>query len=84
MTMWGGNANSNTNVRYLGAGNDRLVLVNAVGATTPANSLNNVYSNTDLNMNGNVRYLGAANDRLYLVNIIGALAPANTISQQLP
>src|SRR5690606_27629148 len=57
MTMWGGNANSNGNVRFLGVANDRLPIISTVGANTLGNVVSSVYHNADLNMNGNVRYL---------------------------
>ena len=84
MTMWGGNANLNANVRYIGPGNDRLVLANSVGVTTPAAIVSNVYSNADINLNSNIRYLGPGNDRLYLLNAVGSQTPGVVITQQLP
>ncbi len=84
MTMWGGNANGNTNVRWFGLGNDDGVILSSVGASTPTATLSSVYHNADVNMNGQVRWFGLASDSGYLLNTIGSTTPTGTILQQLP
>ncbi len=84
MTMWAGNANFNGNVRWLGLQNDQTVVLNAAGASTPNNTLSNVYHFADVNMNGNVRWLGLQNDQTVILNTVGASSPNSTVFQQLP
>src|SRR5690606_20196567 len=84
MTMWGGNANGNTFVSYLGFQPDRQTILSAVGSTTPNEILVGVYHNADVNMNGTVSYLGFQPDRQYVLTTIGTLTPNTTISHQLP
>ena len=84
MAMWGGNANSNANVRWLGAGNDQNAVLAIVGATTPNAIVSNTYHSADVNMNGNVRWLGAGNDQNAILSTVGATTPNAIITQQLP
>jgi hypothetical protein len=79
--MWGGNANSNTAVRFIGLANDKDYLLltapnNGLG-NNPATTISNVYSPSDVNMNRAVRYIGLANDKDYmLINVLGSSASA--------
>jgi hypothetical protein len=66
--MYGGNANSNGNVRYSGPGNDQNALLNGCLGGSKALVLNGVYSTCDLNLNGAVRYSGPLNDQNFLLN----------------
>lgn len=68
--MYGGNANSNTNVRYTGALNDHSTLLDNCLGGNKALVLSNVYSTCDLNMNGVVRYTGPLNDQNFLLNTV--------------
>ncbi|MBS1511188.1 MAG: hypothetical protein JST86_10120 [Bacteroidetes bacterium] len=68
--MWGGNANSNSNVRYLGPSNDQNFLLNTTLGGNTGLILSNTYSNADLNMNGTTRYLGPSNDQNFLLNTV--------------
>jgi hypothetical protein len=72
--MYGGNANSNTTVRYTGpsALNDNFALLNTILGGVKTNILSGVYSVGDLNMNGSVRYTGpsALNDNFFLLNTV--------------
>ncbi len=75
--MWGGNANSNANVRYSGLQNDKDVILNATLGGNASGIVNSTYSNSDLNMNGNVRYSGLSNDKDVLLNtVLGGNASA--------
>ena len=86
--MWGGNANFNGNVRFIGLANDKDYLLltapsNGLG-NNPSAVLSNVYSPSDVNMNRNVRYIGLANDKDFmLINTLGSSA-ANVRNQTLP
>jgi len=79
--MWGGNANSNTNVRYTGLSNDPDRILITLGSNTAA-ILSNIYSNSDVNMNGTVRYSGLSNDPNFILSVLGGNT-ANIIIQQL-
>jgi len=68
--MWGGNANSNTNVRASGLANDLAALQTTLGGNL-SSVLSNVYNNADLNMNGTVRYSGLNNDYAFLSAVLG-------------
>jgi hypothetical protein len=73
--MWGGNANSNTNVRYTGLNNDAGAILTALGGNQ-ALVLNNVYSFADLNMDGTLRYTGLNNDVGVLLGVLGGIQSA--------
>lgn len=66
--MYGGNADSNGNLRYSGPVNDQNALLNGCLGGDKAQVLNGVYSPCDLNMNGAVRYSGPLNDQNFLLN----------------
>ncbi|MDQ3100088.1 MAG: hypothetical protein M3R08_01765, partial [Bacteroidota bacterium] len=83
MTMWAGNANSNTLINYAGTANDRTAILNQLGATTFLTPLAGYYA-TDVNMNGQVSYAGTSNDRTTLLNSLGATTFLTPISEQLP
>jgi hypothetical protein len=62
MLLWPGDANFDGRIKYLGANNDRDVVLATVGAATPQNIVSGVYHVADLNMNGDVRFEGSGND----------------------
>lgn len=68
--MWGGNANSNSSVRYTGGGNDQNQLLNTCLSGNKNAVLSNQYSSCDLNLNGTVRYTGGGNDQNVLLNTV--------------
>ena len=68
--LWGGNANSNTNVKYSGSANDENYLLNTTLGGNKVLILNGVYNTADMNMNGNVKYSGSANDESVLLNTV--------------
>jgi len=78
----GGNANSNTNIKYIGPSNDQNTLLNTclsgvVGATVSG------YYNCDLNMNGQIKYIGPGNDQNFLLNIVLGGIVGTTINQAI-
>ncbi|MDQ3101371.1 MAG: hypothetical protein M3R08_08285, partial [Bacteroidota bacterium] len=83
MTMWAGNANSNTLINYAGTANDRTAILNQLGATTFLTPLAGYYV-TDVNLNGQVSYAGTSNDRTTLLNSLGATTFLTPIIEQLP
>jgi hypothetical protein len=83
MTMWTGNANSNTLVNYSGSANDRTAILNFLGAATFLTPQAG-YNSQDVNMNGVVTYSGSNNDRTTLLNSLGASTFLTPIVEQLP
>ena len=67
---------------YNNADNDRASILTAVGASTPLNTVYNVYMLQDVNMDRKVRYNNAGNDRVIILNNVGASTPLNIITQQ--
>lgn len=68
--MFGGDANSNSNVRYSGPGNDQNTLLNSCLSGDKSAILSKVYQTCDLNLNGTVRYSGPLNDQNFLLNTV--------------
>jgi hypothetical protein len=66
--MWGGNVNSNSNVRFGGLNNDLAALVAALGGNQGA--VLSIYSPADINMDGLVRFGGLNNDLAALVAVL--------------
>lgn len=67
---YGGNANSNNNVRYNNTANDRAAVLAALGGNE-AGVLTNVYNRADVNMNAVVRYNNSNNDRSFILSVLG-------------
>ena len=82
--LWDGDATVDGKVAYNGAGNDRIDVLNTVGASTPGNTITNTYSTKDVNMDGNVNYNGGGNDRITILNVVGASTPGSIIYKHLP
>ncbi len=82
--LWGGNANFNSNVRYIGLSNDKdFILINTL-SLNPSATLLEVYSSADVNMNRNVKYIGLNNDKDFIIiNVLGNNVSAIR-TQQLP
>jgi hypothetical protein len=68
-SLWGGNANSNTNTKYSGPSNDENFLINTTLGGNKGLIVNG-YNNADLNLNGQVKYSGPGNDESVLLNTI--------------
>ncbi len=81
--LWAGDANTNGTILYLGAGNDRDLVLVAIGGSVPTLSVSG-YLRTDVNMDGQVKYTGGANDRDPMLLNIGGSVPTNFRVAQLP
>ncbi len=81
--MWTGNANNNHQLKYIGADNDRDLILNTVGASTPTSVIAG-YHNEDLNLDGYVKYMGVNNDRDLILLNIGGSTPGAVRIEQLP
>ncbi|MBK6473362.1 MAG: hypothetical protein IPF95_01465 [Flavobacteriales bacterium] len=84
MCLWPGDANFNGDVKYTGIGNDRDLILTAIGGATPTNTVTNTYSPLDINMDGTIRYTGTNNDRDIILETIGGVVPTATRAEQLP
>jgi hypothetical protein len=70
--LWGGNMNSNANVRYTGGANDKDYLLITTLGNNQFTIINNSYNAADGNMNKSVRYTGGANDKDFiLITVLG-------------
>ena len=78
--MWGGNANSNTNVKYSGPSNDEGQILNTCLSGNKGAVING-YLNCDINMNGVLRYSGPNNDEGFLLNTILGGVKGTVITQ---
>ena len=76
-----GDVNMDKTVVYTGQNNDRDVILQAIGGTTPTATLNGVYRREDLNLDGVVKYTGQSNDRDLVLQAVGGTIPTNTRSQ---
>jgi len=67
--LWPGDVNRDGRVKYVGPGNDRDLLLIAIGGAV----LNTAsgYRSEDVNMDGVVKYVGADNDRDVILQTIG-------------
>lgn len=79
-----GDANGNGTVAYAGAGNDRDLVLQAIGGIVPTNTVNGTYARRDVNLNGTISYSGSNNDRDVILQAIGGLVPTATRTEQLP
>jgi hypothetical protein len=82
--MWGGNVNSNANIRYSGPSNDNAFLLSTILGGINTLILSNVYSAGDINMNRNVRYSGPGNDNAFLLSTVLGGISTTLITQQIP
>ncbi|MCB0763530.1 MAG: hypothetical protein KDB84_02415 [Flavobacteriales bacterium] len=81
--LWPGDVNGNGQVKYTGAGNDRDLILQAVGGSTPTNTAAG-YLPADVNMDGIVKYTGANNDRDVILQTIGGSVPTAVRTVQGP
>lgn len=82
--LWPGDVNGDKKVQYTGSGNDRDLILTAVGSNTPNNQVFTTYSRTDVNMDGTIKYTGSKNDRDPILISVGSTTPSNVIYEQIP
>jgi hypothetical protein len=83
MMLWPGNTNSDVQVKYTGTGNDRDVLVSALGGVVLTGTVQS-YHPGDVNLDGLVKYTGSDNDRDVILSTIGGVIPTAVVTEQLP
>lgn len=81
--LWPGDATGDGVVKYAGSGNDRDLVLSAIGGSVPTASVTG-YLPGDVDLNGLVRYTGAGNDRDAILRTIGGSVPTNIRTEQLP
>lgn len=81
--MFAGDVDANSELRYVGNGNDRDPILSRVGGSTPTNTVAG-YFPEDVNMDGVVSYVGGNNDRDPILLNIGGSDPTATRAAQLP
>ena len=81
--MWAGDVNFDGELIYTGNGNDRDLILFAIGGVIPTNSVNG-YRAEDVDLDGSVIYTGQNNDRDIILQNIGGVVPTNTRVEQLP
>ncbi len=81
--LWAGDVSGDGIVMYTGNGNDRDVILQAIGSVVPSNTVNG-YAVEDVNLDGVVRYTGANNDRDLILQVIGGVAPTSIRVSQAP
>ena len=81
--LWPGDATGDGVVKYAGSGNDRDLVLSAIGGSVPTASVTG-YLPADVDLNGLVRYTGAGNDRDAILRTIGGSVPTNIRTEQLP
>lgn len=82
-TLWSGDVSFDGEVKYVGAGNDRDPILQAIGGNTPTNTATG-YGQTDVDLSGTSSYVGAGNDRDPILVSIGGSVPTNTRRDFLP
>lgn len=81
--LWAGDLNGDGELKYVGQGNDRDPILQAIGGNVPTNSVAG-YKLEDINLDGFVRYVGNDNDRDPILQNIGGSVPTNVRQAQLP
>ncbi len=84
--LWPGNVNFGSgvqNVKYTGVGNDRDLVLQRIGSTTPNGAVPG-YWKEDVNLDGLVKYTGSGNDRDFVLTTTGSTTPNGIRAEQLP
>jgi uncharacterized protein (TIGR02145 family) len=81
--LWSGDVTFDGRVQYVGDGNDRDVVLQAIGGVVPTNTVNG-YEASDVNLNGITRYTGEGNDRDPILNAIGGVVPTRIREGYIP
>lgn len=83
MAMWSGDVSFDGKVQYTGEGNDRDLVLQAIGGVVPTSTATG-YGSSDLNLDGSMRYTGDGNDRDQILRTIGGAVPTNIREGYLP
>lgn len=69
-TLWPGDVNRDGQIKYQGSGNDRGLVLGAIGGTMITTTVTG-YHTADVNLNGHIKYQGSGNDRGIVLASIG-------------
>lgn len=83
LALWAGDVNYDSEVMYTGGGNDRDIILTAIGGSVPTNTVSG-YRQEDVNLDGTVIYTGSDNDRDIILQNIGGVVPTNIKGGTLP
>ena len=83
MTLFAGNSNFDSSIRYVGNENDRDLILLKIGGILPT-AVTSGYFTEDINLNGEVKYVGLNNDRDPILVTIGGTVPTQVKNEQLP
>jgi len=83
MVLWQGDVDGNERIQYTGNGNDRDLILQAIGGTIPTSTVSG-YRTEDVNMDGVVKYVGEGNDRDPILQNVGGTVPTNVKEGSLP
>ncbi|HMC97570.1 MAG TPA: hypothetical protein VKG92_07960, partial [Flavobacteriales bacterium] len=81
--MYAGDVDRNGLLRYAGGGNDRDLILSAIGGSVPTSTVPG-YLVEDVNLDGVVRYMGSGNDRDPILSNIGGTVPTATRVAAVP
>ncbi len=81
--LWAGDVDGDGRIKYMGSGNDRDRVLQAIGGTSPTGSVVG-YRIEDVDLDGVVRYTGTNNDRDPILVNIGGSTPTNVREAHMP
>jgi hypothetical protein len=79
-----GDGDCGGSVYFTGSGSDRSFILNIVGFGNPSVTINNVYSDGDLNLDGKVKFTGTDSDRSVILGTVGFANPSVRVRSQVP
>jgi hypothetical protein len=82
--MYGGDANADGRIIYIGSNRDQLAIITLLGISNLAGLISSVYSPADLTMDGNVAYIGASRDQVVIISALGISNLAGMRQSQVP
>lgn len=83
LALWAGDVTFNSELKYVGDGNDRDPILVRIGGTVPTSTVAG-YFIEDASLDGVVKYVGDGNDRDPILQNIGGTVPTSIRSAQLP
>lgn len=81
--LWAGDVSFDGTLKYSGDGNDRDLILNAIGGIVPTATIMG-YLGTDANLDGMAKYSGEGNDRDIILQNVGGVVPTNVRVEQMP
>jgi hypothetical protein len=82
--MYGGDANLDGSVAYVGAARDQLGVINLLGTENLSDLQTNLYNNSDMNLNNEIRYIGNGRDQSVIITALGTDNLGDVITSAVP